>query len=196
MSPVSSTPCFDPGQTPCFSILPLPAYLQLSDRHDLLPSQFHLAQLYSGQLCHPVPALLGRTRGHPTGPGLRPGSPKAQRAPATCVKGGKVLELLLLLSASLSCHRGGAPPPSSEGKKDLCPLLVLGPPINPLNWKVFFCGMVSTSCSQAMVSFFGNLVGHYPFFRLFACFLLSKTVFLHRDRVRSSEVFCLFVWVS
>lgn len=76
-----------PTSQPFPSPSPNPTHLQLSDRHDLLPSQLHLAQLWSGQLCHPVPALLRRTRGHPTGPGPGPGFPKAQMTPETCVKG-------------------------------------------------------------------------------------------------------------
>lgn len=65
-----------------------------------MPGQFHLAQLQSGQLCHPVPALLGRTRGHPTGPGPGPGSPKPKRPlqPAVAVVGsfGSTVGLHLL----------------------------------------------------------------------------------------------------
>lgn len=82
-----------------FSSVPLPpAHLKFSDGHDLLPSQFHLAQLWSGQLWQPVPALQRGTR-HPTGPGS--GSPEALMAPATCVKGRKMLEKPLLGSAGL-----------------------------------------------------------------------------------------------
>lgn len=86
-----------PAQLPV-SLLPLPppprspylAYLQLSDGHDLLPSQFHLPWLRNGQLCHPVPALLWRTRGHPTGPGPAPRSrePRQSQQPVSKEKQG------------------------------------------------------------------------------------------------------------
>lgn len=98
---LAPAPCLSPKQPPCFSALPSPphplrppspAHLQLSDGHDLLPSQFHLSQLQSGQLCRPVPALLGRTRGHPTGPGPDPGFPKPKRPQQPVAKEKQVLK--------------------------------------------------------------------------------------------------------
>ena len=54
--PATHTQGLDPSQTPCFAAFPSPhhlvphclAYLQLSDGHDLLPSQFHLTWLRNG----------------------------------------------------------------------------------------------------------------------------------------------------
>lgn len=102
---------------------PHPTHLQLSDGHDLLPSQFHLTQLRSGQLCHPVPALLGRTRRHPTGPGPGPGSPKAQMAPATCIKGEMGVRAILLGVSNfvLPVFTEKLLPMSPERRRDLIP---------------------------------------------------------------------------
>lgn len=97
----------------CFSLPPPlppnPTHLQLSDGHDLLPSQFHLTQLQSGQLCHPVPALLGRTRGHPTGPGPGPRSRKPKWSQQSVSKEKQELGPLLPQVGNFVLLHGKAP---------------------------------------------------------------------------------------
>lgn len=94
-SPLAPAPYSAPARLPAPQLSPplgppSPAHLQLSDGHDLLPSQLHLAQLWSGQLCPPVPALLGRTRGHPTGPGPGPASLKPKVPRNLCQRRNRV----------------------------------------------------------------------------------------------------------